>query len=136
MNPVLLYDGSCGFCARSVQWLLGHDWRGTLQFAALEGAYGAAVLRRHPEIAGIDSMIWVDPATPGRPERVSVRSTAALRIVRYLGGLWRIALLGGVLPRPLRDAAYSLIARHRHHLIGARDICLVPGPDVRGRFLE
>jgi predicted DCC family thiol-disulfide oxidoreductase YuxK len=119
-----------------VQWILRRDRRGSLRFAALEGAYGAAVRGRHPEIAGIDSMVWVEPAAPGESERVSVRSTAALRIARYLGGIWCVSLVASALPRALRDAAYDLITRHRHHLFGASDTCLVPGPDIRGRFLD
>jgi predicted DCC family thiol-disulfide oxidoreductase YuxK len=118
-----------------VQWVLRHDRRGTLRFAALESAYGAAVRSRHPELASLDSMVWVDPATPHEPEHLSVRSAAAFQIARYLGGIWRIALVGRALPRRLRDEAYDLIARHRHHL-RANDTCLVPGPDVRARFLE
>ena len=136
MPPVLLYDGACGFCARSVQLILRHDHRGTLRFAALQGTYGAAVRSRHPELAGIDSMVWVEPETPGNPERVSVRSAAALRIARYLGGMWHVALAARVLPRAVRDAAYNLIARHRHHLPGAHDICPVPAAEIRARFLE
>jgi predicted DCC family thiol-disulfide oxidoreductase YuxK len=123
-------------CASGVQWLLRHDRRGTLRFAALDSVYGADVRRRHPEIAGIDSMIWVEPATPDEPEHISVQSNAALRIARYLGGVWRLALVGGAVPKPLRDAAYNVIARYRHHLRGRRETCPVPGPDVRARFLE
>jgi predicted DCC family thiol-disulfide oxidoreductase YuxK len=136
VNPVLLYDGACGFCSASVQWILRHDRRGTLRFAALQGEYGAAVRSRHAELAAVDSMVWVDPATPHEPERVSIRSAAALCMARYLGGVWRLALVGRALPRQLRDPAYDFIARHRHHLPGARDTCLVPGPDVRARFLQ
>ena len=116
--------------------ILRHDRRGTLRFAALQGAYGAEVRSRHPELAGIDSMVWVEPATPGNPERLWVRSGAALQVVRYLGGLWHVARAAGVLPRPLLDSAYDLIARHRHHLPGAHDRCLVPPPEIRPRFLE
>lgn len=136
MPPVLLYDGTCGFCARSIQLILRHDRRGTLRFAALQGTYGAAVRSRHPELAGIDSMVWVEPETPGNPERVSVRSAAGLRIARYLGGIWQVALAARVVPRAVLDAAYNLIARHRHHLPGAHDMCLVPPPEIRTRFLD
>ena len=133
---VLLYDGTCGFCASSVQWILGHDRRGTLRFAALESAYGAGVRGRHTELDAIDSMVWVEPAADAAPERVFVRSAAALRVARYLGGLWRLALAGALLPRPLRDAAYDLVARHRRHVPGAGVTCLVPAPEVRSRFLD
>jgi predicted DCC family thiol-disulfide oxidoreductase YuxK len=134
-GPVLLFDGTCGFCAASVQMVLRHDRRGVLRFAPLQGTYASALRSRHPELSDVDSMIWVDPAGE-EGEHVFVRSAAALRVARYLGGMWRLALIAGILPRGLRDAAYALVARHRHHLRAAAPVCLVPGPEVRARFLE
>jgi predicted DCC family thiol-disulfide oxidoreductase YuxK len=134
--PVLLYDGTCGFCADSVQLVLRHDRERTLRFAALQGAFGAAVRARHPELARVDSVVWVEEPGGGPAERVLVRSDAALRVARYLGGWFHLARLAGALPRSARDAVYDLIARHRHRLSGDGPSCLVPGPDVRARFLD
>jgi predicted DCC family thiol-disulfide oxidoreductase YuxK len=100
----------------------------------LQGEFGRLVRRRHPELDGVDSIIWLDP--PMDRGRVLVRSDAALRVARYLGGWWRLALVFRLLPRALRDAGYDLIARHRHRLAGSGPSCLVPGPDVRERFLD
>jgi predicted DCC family thiol-disulfide oxidoreductase YuxK len=133
-GQVLLYDGTCGLCAESVQLVLRHDRRGTLKFAALQSAFGRRVRQRHPELDGVDSVIWVD--SPMERGRVFVRSDAALRVARYLGGWWRLAAVFQLLPRPLRDAGYDLVAKHRHSLIGSGPTCLVPGPDVRERFLD
>jgi predicted DCC family thiol-disulfide oxidoreductase YuxK len=135
-HPVLLYDGTCGFCAESVQLVLRHDRRQTLRFAALQGEFGAAVRARHPSLEWVDSIVWVEPAGERGPERVLVRSDAALRVARYLGGWFTLARLGALVPRALRDRAYDLIARHRHQLLAAGPSCLVPPADVRGRFLD
>lgn len=133
---MLLYDGTCGFCADSVQLVLRHDRRGTLRFASLQGAFGQAVRARHPELARADTVIWFEPASSGRDERVLLRSDAALQVAAYLGGWFHLTRVARVLPRPLRDAAYDLVARHRHQLSGDGPSCLVPGPDVRARFLD
>ena len=135
MNPVLLYDGECGMCADGVQRVLRYDHQGTLRFAPLQGAFASAVKARHPELAQVDSMVWVEPAGDGT-ERLFVRSAAGLRIARYLGGLWNIFLVGYAIPGSWRDAVYDFIARHRHHLSGKAESCLVPSPDIRNRFLE
>jgi predicted DCC family thiol-disulfide oxidoreductase YuxK len=135
-GPVLLYDGACGFCGATVRLVLRHDRRGTLRFAALGGVYGERVAGRHPELAGVDSVVWVDPPGEGEPERVFVRSAAVLRVAGYLGGPWRVLLAAWAVPRPLRDAAYDLVARHRHRLPGAGEACVVPTPDQRARFLD
>ena len=135
-SPVLLYDGTCGFCAWNVQLVLRHDRRRSLRFAALEGAFGREVRRRHPELPGVDSLVWVEPSSGNRPERVLVRSDAALRVARYLGGAFHLLRIAGLLPRSVRDAAYDMIARHRHRLMGDGPSCLIPPPDVRERFLD
>lgn len=135
-NPVLLYDGTCGFCAESVQLVLRHDRRRTLRFAALQGEFGAEVRARHPGLDGIDSMVWVDPPSDGREGRVLVRSDAAIRVAAYLGGWFTLVQAGRLLPRRVRDGLYDMIARHRHRLLGGGPSCLVPAPEMRERFLD
>jgi predicted DCC family thiol-disulfide oxidoreductase YuxK len=135
-GPVLLYDGACSFCGAAVRRVLGRDQRGTLRFAALGSPYADRVFGRHPVLVGVDSMVWVEPGTPGRPERAFVRSAAVLRAAWYLGGAWRLLSAAWIVPRPLRDAAYDFIARHRHRLPGAADACVVPLPELRARFLD
>ena len=134
-SQVLLYDGTCGFCAESVQLVLRHDRRGTLRFAALDSTFGRAVLARHPQLAQVDSIVWYQPAQGGASERILTRSAAALRVAQYLGGAWRLAAVGGLLPRFLRDSLYDLVARHRHSLVRGGQQCLIPSPDQRARFL-
>jgi predicted DCC family thiol-disulfide oxidoreductase YuxK len=134
--PVLLYDGTCGFCARSVQFVLERDRKRTLRFAALDSAFGRAVIDRHPELRGIDSVLYVEPSDPNGDERVFAYSAAATRVASYLGGGWRLFQLIGIVPAAIRDAVYRLIARHRHMLSGNRPRCLIPSPQDRARFLE
>ena len=134
-GPVLLYDGTCGFCAESVQLVLRHDRRQTLRFAALQGEFGAAVRARHPELDWGMSVVWIEPAGQGE-ERVLTRSDAALRVAKYLGGWFALGRVGAWVPRRLRDGVYDLIASHRHRLLASGPSCLVPHPSVRSRFLD
>jgi predicted DCC family thiol-disulfide oxidoreductase YuxK len=135
-EPLMLYDGSCGFCAAGVQFILRHERQHTLRFAALESELGTAVRRRHPELANTDSMVWVEPASSGRQELVTVRSAAVLAAAHYLGGAWRLAAIAWLIPAPIRDALYDLVARHRHRLVRGGERCLLPSPDTRARFLD
>ena len=136
-GPVLLYDGSCGFCAASVRFVLRHDRRGTLRFAALQSPFGRRALEQHPQLRAVDSVIWLDQSGRSSTAPVSqpsVRSDAALRLMEYLGGWWTVGRIIRIVPRPIRDAAYDLIARHRHQL--TRADCLVPTAAERRRFLD
>jgi predicted DCC family thiol-disulfide oxidoreductase YuxK len=132
--PVLLYDGVCGFCNKSVQMILDHDRKGSMRFAALQSDYGMGVVERHPELRGVDSVVYVERA--GGVERVSVRSDAALKVAAYLGGFWKVFLAAKVMPRGLRDYFYDLFARNRYRLFGKYDTCMLPPPEVRSRFFE
>ena len=130
--PVLLYDGTCGFCAASVQWVLARDRVGTLRFAPLQGETARPILARHPELAEVDSVVWVE----GGGEVVRVRSAAALAVARYLGGGYAVAArLAALVPTGLRDRCYDLIARHRHKLTRNGPECLLPSAEEKLRFL-
>ena len=132
---LLLYDGACGFCASSVQWVLRHDRRGTLRFAALQGETARPILARHPELASVDSIVWVEDAG-GAGERVLVRSSAAVAVGWYLEGWWgMLATFAVGIPRVVRDWGYDFIARHRHQLTRNGPECLLPSPAEKKRFL-
>ena len=133
--PVLLYDGVCGFCNKTVQMILDHDRRGTMRFAALQSDYGRGVVGRHPGLRGVDSVVFVENSADGA-ERVYVRSDAALRVLKYLGGAWKLLLVAKVIPKPVRDFFYDLFARNRYRLFGKYESCMLPPPEVRSRFLD
>ena len=135
-HPVLLYDGLCGFCSKGVQRILRYDTRKTMFFAALQSDYGKSILTRHPELAGIDSLVFVEPLDFAYLEKVFVRSDALLRVARYLGGTWTLALAAYIIPRPVRDYLYDQFAKRRYGWFGKYDTCMVPPPEVRERFLN
>jgi predicted DCC family thiol-disulfide oxidoreductase YuxK len=128
--PLLLYDGTCGFCGATVRFVLRHDRRGTVRFATLDSRAAARVIGRHPELAHVDSVVWVEPAGPDSPETVAVRSDAVVRVARYLGGPWAVGRVAALLPHAWRDRAYDWVARHRHRLPGAGQ-CYLPPPETR-----
>ncbi len=137
-QPILLYDGSCGLCARSVQFVLGHERVShDLRFATLQGEHGRRALATEPQLATVDSVIWLEPAQEGRSARVLVRSDAVLAVMRHLGGPWKaLAAFGRVVPRVSRDALYRIVARYRYRVFGREQACLLPTPEQRTRFLD
>lgn len=132
---MLVYDGDCGFCARSVQFVLTHDTRRrTVRFAARDGEAGRAVRARHSGLETVESLLWVE--TVNGHEVVSVYSDAVLATATYLGGYY--AVLGGlgrIVPRFLRDPVYKLIARVRKQIMRGAPACHLPTPDQLDRML-
>jgi len=125
--PLLLYDGACGLCAASVQFVLDHERAPVLQFAPLAGPTAAGIRARHPWLDDVDSLVLIEGP------RVHVRSTAALGVTRYLRWPWPLLRVAGIVPHRLRDWSYGLIARHRHRVGGVA--CVLPPPEARSRFL-
>ena len=130
-HPVVLFDGVCGLCYRSVQFLLQADRRGRLRFASLQSGYGRAVLKAHGrEPDALDSMILLER------ERLSDKSTALIRISNYLGGAWPLCMITLAIPRFIRDALYDRIAKNRYRTFGKFDTCRLPSPEFQDRFYD
>lgn len=131
-QPIVLFDGTCGLCDRSVRWILRHDRAGVFRFAALQ----SEAARRELAAAGVDrsglpdSMILIDDRT------VLTRSDAAIAIAAHLGPPWSLARAVRLIPRGLRDGLYSAVARRRVRWFGSKDLCQIGPPDWRGRFLD
>ncbi len=62
-------------------------------------------------------------------------SDAVLRIYEGLGWPWRVAALARLVPRPLRDPVYRLVARNRYRLFGRRETCWLPSAEEADRIL-
>jgi predicted DCC family thiol-disulfide oxidoreductase YuxK len=128
-GPIVFFDGVCGLCNRSVDWLMSRDHRGVLRFAPLQGETATRLLGHQDDDPERWSMVLVDRT--GR----YWRSDAAIRTVRHLGGAWAFVGLLLIVPRGLHDAAYAWIARNRYRLFGRHETCRLPTPAERARFL-
>ncbi len=128
--PVLLYDGTCGLCHRSVRWILQHERDHELQFAPLQGETAAALRARHHAIPeALESVVLVDD------DRVRLRSKAFLYTARHLRAPWRWAYAVRWLPGFLLDLGYRVIAAIRYRVWGRAELCDLPAPEHRARFL-
>ncbi len=133
-RPIILFDGVCNLCNSAVQWVIGRDKEERFYFASLQSDAARQELEElmgAEEIDALpDSIVLLDS------EGIHTRSAAALRIARGLGSPYTLLRLGVVLPRPIRDAVYDLIARNRYRWFGRRDRCMTPTPDLAARFLD
>ena len=129
-GAVVLFDGTCAFCERSVKFIAGRDPGGYFRFGASQSPRAAALLAEH----GITresarSIVLIENG------QVFLRSTAALRIARHLGPPWSWAGALLWLPRSLRDAGYQVVAAVRHRVAGRSNACEVPPPEIQERMI-
>ena len=126
--PALVYDGSCGFCSRSVQFILRHERRHDLLFVTRDSDLGKQLRRIHG-MESVESMLWVEDG------RAFAQSDAVIKAACYIGGWWaRLASLGSLLPPNIRNRLYKIIAKHRRRLSPNPTVCKLPSPEERRRF--
>ena len=133
-RPVILFDGVCNLCNSAVRWVIERDKEGRFDFASLQSDAARRELVKVMDTKEIDAL--PDSIVLLDSDGVHIRSAAALRIVRGLGSRFALLRLGIVLPRPIRDVIYDLIARNRYRWFGRRDTCMTPTPDIAARFLD
>src|SRR5579864_2694841 len=144
--PILLYDGVCGLCNRFVQFTLRRDRKAIFRFASLQSAFATRILTRHgADPRDLDTVYIVvnfdlakqDSAGENPDERVLARSEAVLFVLRTLGGVWgSLETFLRLVPKPLRDWGYGLVARHRYRIFGRYAACPLPNPGTQSRFLD
>jgi predicted DCC family thiol-disulfide oxidoreductase YuxK len=131
---LVLYDGSCGFCDRTVKWILDADRDARFHFAPLQGPTAAASRARHPDLpTALDSVLYVERSAGN--ERVFARADAVLRIADRLGRLPRWLRWVRRLPHVLTDLPYRPVALLRHRLSRTLGACPLPASAARARFL-
>jgi predicted DCC family thiol-disulfide oxidoreductase YuxK len=129
-NPVVLFDGVCKLCCGVTRWIIEHDDDDVFRFAPLQSDEGRRLLEEHGlPLDDISTIVLVDEAG------AHTRSDAALRIAARLGGVWRALSWFRVVPRPLRDATYRLVAKYRYRWFGKRDSCMAPDESDSTRFV-
>ncbi|MEZ4262814.1 MAG: thiol-disulfide oxidoreductase DCC family protein [Polyangiaceae bacterium] len=139
-GPLVLFDGVCNLCNGSVNFMIDRDPGARLRFAALQSKGARAALEGALGKDAADRALPSEGDDPGsvllfQEGKLYDRSSAALRIARHLTWPWRVLFVLLVVPRPLRDLVYRFIAENRYRWFGKSEVCRVPTPELRARFL-
>ena len=126
-NAIILFDGTCAFCERSVRLIAARD-HGYFRFGASQNPEGRALLERLGTTReAAKSIILIEG------DRLYLRSDAVLRIARQLSAPWKYASVLLWVPRPIRDALYRVVAAVRLRIAGTSNACEIPPPEIRER---
>jgi len=131
---IILFDGLCNLCSGVVRFVIKRDPRAHFRFASLQSDVARQLCARAghplPTTPDPDTIIVIANG------RVLERSDAAIAIARGLNAPWTLLGVARIIPRPIRDALYRLVARNRYRWFGKRDTCMVPTADLRARFID
>lgn len=130
-NVVILFDGVCNMCVRSVQFIINRDKKDIFRFASIQSGIGQELIKKHSiDIKKNDSIIVINDKS------IKYRSSAVLYILYYLQTIWKLFLVFYVIPYPIRDFFYKIIARKRYFLFGKKNKCMIPDSSISSKFLS
>lgn len=124
--PIIFYDGLCGLCDRSVQFVLKHDKKAQFLFATLQSDFAKDKLGKHFTMNSF--VLWHN-------QKAYYRSTAVLRMLWLLGGWWRFFMVFIIVPGFIRNGIYNFIAHNRYKWFGKFDVCKIPTEQQKNRFI-
>lgn len=130
-HKVILFDGVCNLCNATVQRVIRNDKKDLFRFSALQSEYGSKFLKLHNlDDKGFKTIILEEG------DRYFTKSTAALKIGKELGGIYKVSGILLWIPKFIRDAVYNIISRNRYRWFGKRESCMVPTPELKKKFLD
>jgi predicted DCC family thiol-disulfide oxidoreductase YuxK len=129
-NPIILFDGVCNFCNGAVNFTIKRDKQNNIRFAPLQSDAGRKLIQQYGLPADdMRSFLFIENG------KVYNRSTATLKVCRYLTSLWPLCYSLIIVPAFIRNGIYDWIAKNRYKWFGERQGCMIPTPEVRARFL-
>jgi predicted DCC family thiol-disulfide oxidoreductase YuxK len=134
---LILFDGVCGLCHRTIRFVIAHDAAHLFDFAPLDSATGRSFVDRAAPLPDAPDTFYVVPdyRTASVPTLLS-KGRAAMYVAKRLDGPWRWLAVGDAVPGVVLDGLYDFVARHRYAVFGRYDTCPVPSPEHRARFLD
>lgn len=126
---IVLFDGDCNFCNRSIQFIYKRDKKGEFRFASLQSAKGIELLKQfNLTNLGLSSLVLI------HNEKAYIKSSAALRLCGKLKGLWPLMMGFLIVPAFIRNWVYDGIAKRRKRLV--KEKCEVPSGEFKARFID
>jgi predicted DCC family thiol-disulfide oxidoreductase YuxK len=130
-HPLILFDGVCNLCDRSVQFIIRHDKKKQFRFASLQGLKGQEMLKKYNLPSGdMNSFVLI------YDNKVYQRSSGALKVLQLLGGGWKLLYGFMIVPAFIRNGVYNWIARNRYRWFGKQESCWIPTPELKSRFFD
>ena len=130
-KKIILFDGVCNLCERSIQFIIKHDKKDVFRFVSLQSELGVTIVNYLGiDISKTDSIILYEPKIA-----YYHKAQAVLKIVNHLGGLYLGLRLFSIFPDGLLNWMYDIVARNRYQWYGKKESCMIPTPELQSKFL-
>ena len=129
-EPILIFDGVCNICNGAVDFIMRHEAKPRIKFTSFQGEAGSKILAQFGKNPNqVDTLYFLEKGI------LYSKSTAVLRIARYLKTPWNWAYSFIGIPNGIRDWMYNQFAQNRYRLFGKKESCRIPTLEERARFV-
>jgi len=130
-KPILLFDGICNLCNGFVQFVLSNEKDSDITFASLQSETGQKLLKDFKVTQkGLESIVFIENG------KVYEKSSAVLKITKHLKMPWNLASGFAIVPQFLSNGIYDLVAKNRYRMFGKKEVCWIPEPKWKNRFID
>jgi len=127
---VIIFDGICNLCCGWIQYLIRKDKTMKFRFVSIQSETGQKLLNKvDGNVKQRESIIYL------KENKYYLESSAVIEILSDVGGLWKLIVVLKLIPKPIRNKLYQIIAKKRYRFFGKRTDCLLPTPVNKKRFL-
>lgn len=129
MAKIILFDGNCNFCNQNILFIIKRDKHNHFKFCSLQNETASTLLNKYNIPLDENSLVLIEDVN------AYTKSTAALRISRHLTFPWKLLYCLTIIPKPLRDFIYTIVANNRYKIVKQRNKCIIPTNEVKKKFL-
>ena len=129
-QKIVFFDGFCALCNGSVKWIVNRDKNRVFKYAPLQGVTAEQKIKMTFDLHFPSSIVLLDGDT------VYTKSSAAIRVAKELPAPWNALTILWIIPRPIRNWVYGVIAKYRYSVFGKYETCTIPSVEEQGLFLD
>ncbi|MEA2029560.1 MAG: DCC1-like thiol-disulfide oxidoreductase family protein [Campylobacterota bacterium] len=128
-SKIVFFDGECGICSKSVEFIFSIDKSQLIYFAPLQSTIAKEKLTQN----GItnpnpNTFYYLDG------DIVYSKSTGVLKVLRDTQSFYQWFYFVIIVPRYIRDFVYDIVAKNRYSLI-KKSTCQIPSKEFLQRVL-
>lgn len=128
----IIFDTDCVLCSNMVHFVLHHERAPNIRFVGAWSHTGQRIAAEH----GLSPADLDETYLVVEDGRGFTKSDAGLVVVRHLKAPWSWLAALRIVPKPFRDAVYTMIARRRYRWFGHKPKCFHPPAGMSDRFID
>lgn len=127
-DKLVFFDGSCGFCNKTVQFILKFEKNKSCYFTPIQSNFAQGFFTKKGIKADMSTFYYA------KNEQLLTKSSGFIELCKELKFPWRLLVIVKIVPKTIRDFCYDFVAKRRKKIAG--EFCYLPASDERKRFIN